>query len=289
VSDSTHPSTAPITTLTDDLIALREIFAQFFAALDRANPNQPTERGGKGWTLHETLAHVSAVTELYYQAIDDTLNGRAFSYPGLEKRTDLRAVNAREIRARAAVPMQELARTVIEKLDQTARRTNGLTPAELALPVTICAYNRPLSVAEVIDAQLAHLGLVHAAQLANGLSARPPWIQYAPDLMLRQITRFFMLMSHAYWPEHGGSLRAAVNFWAGRGGPAWHVIIAPDGGDSGEGAIRGATMNVWTPNPEALCCQVTWQYPLVEAFFRGRLLAWGNVPLAFRFSYLFEN
>src|SRR5258707_8829793 len=65
--------------------------------------------------------------------------GHTFSYPGLEKRTDLRAVNAREIRARDAVPMQELARTVIENLDQTARRTNGLTPAELALPVMICA------------------------------------------------------------------------------------------------------------------------------------------------------
>ena len=52
---------------------------------------------------------------------------------------------------------------------------------------------------------------------------------------------------------------------------------------------RPEALNAWTPNPDALCSLLTWQYPLVEAFFRRRLLAWGNVPLAFRFSYLFEN
>jgi hypothetical protein len=272
-----------------DLTELQQILPRFFAPLSTANPQQGTERGGSGWTLHQTVAHVSSVAEFYYLALDDTLNGKTFVYPGLEKRTDLRPMNDRAIAERSSIPMASLIQTLTEKIDQTAKYASALTADQLALPVTICAYNRPLTIAEVIAAQLSHLGVVHAAQLANGMGVAPLWVHYSPEFMQRQITRFFNIMSHAYWPEHGGTLTTTINFRVGLRGQSWYVTMAPDGGATGEGTVGNASLTVWTPTLSALCSLMTVQYPIWEAVIKGQLLAWGNVPLAFRLGYLFEN
>src|SRR4051812_26132196 len=108
--------------LVEDLHTLLQILPGFFSTLPTANPQQSTERGGKGWTLHQMLAHVASVAEFYYLALDDTLNGKPFVYPGLEKRTDLRIVNDREIAARSSVPMETLLQTLHDTLDQTVQR-----------------------------------------------------------------------------------------------------------------------------------------------------------------------
>jgi hypothetical protein len=278
---------API--LIEDLHTIMQILPRFFSTLSTANPQQGTESGGKGWTLHETIAHVASVAEFYDLAIDETLHGKVFAFPGLEKRTDLRPVNDREIAARSEIPMESLVDTLQKTLTQTVRRAADLSTEQFALPVTICAYNRPLSVGEMIAAQLSHLGLVHAAQLANGMGVLPLWSHYPRDLMLRQISRFFNIMSHAYWPEHGGSLKAAVNFRVGTRGPAWHVIMAPDGGTSGAGAVPRSALTLWTPTLNALCNLMTLQAPLAQAILTGQVIAWGKVTLALKFGYLFEN
>src|SRR5437879_10481766 len=86
--------------LAADLDQLRDLLSSFFANVSAADPDHPTERSGRGWTLHQTLAHVAAIAEVFYKALDDTLNGVAFSSAGLDKRVDLSAVNQREIAAR---------------------------------------------------------------------------------------------------------------------------------------------------------------------------------------------
>jgi hypothetical protein len=269
---------------------MQQILPVFFAPLATANPKQTTERSGKGWTLHQTMAHVSAVADIYNKAIDAALNGKPFTYPGWEKRTDLRKVNEREINLRADIPLHRLYETLLELLDWTCTCGAALSPEQLALSAHIHAYNRPMTVSELISAQLAHIGVIHAAQLANGMGKPPLWSHYTPDLMQRQLTRCFNVISHAYWIEHGGALKANINIRIGMRGSVWHLILAPDGGTSGEGEVKRPTLTIWTRSEDELCRLLTVQYPIWETILRGKVLMWGNVLLALKMrGDLFEN
>jgi hypothetical protein len=116
------------------------------------------------------------------------------------------------------------------------------------------------------------------------------WTDYSPDLMRRQLTRFFCgLLSPCYWPERGGDLRATINWWVpGAGGGRWHVLINPQGGDAGEGWAKAETVTIWARNANALCRLFTLQVSPLRAALTGTMLAWGNVPLAFRLLRLFR-
>src|SRR5436305_14469880 len=83
-----------------DLETVERILTDFFGRVTPADWERPTEKSGRGWTLRQTLAHVSAVAEVYYQAMDDTLHGIQFSMPGVASYKDLAAFNAREIARR---------------------------------------------------------------------------------------------------------------------------------------------------------------------------------------------
>ncbi|MGH2768258.1 MAG: hypothetical protein ACRDIF_04795, partial [Actinomycetota bacterium] len=163
-----------------------------------------------------------------------------------------------------------------------------LTSEQLAMSLVIPAYNRPLTVAELVGAQLAHAGIVHAAQLTNGAGARPLWTSYEPEPMRRQITRAFNLISHAYLPERGGDLYASVNFTvSGKGGGRWYLTLAPDGGASGEGRVRRPPLTIWVRSPHALCSILTSQISVGRAVATGKAMAWGDLRLAFRLPHLF--
>ncbi|MCP5014217.1 MAG: maleylpyruvate isomerase family protein [Ketobacter sp.] len=190
--------TTPFTpeTLAGDLAQLQSILIDFFDGVSSADWDRPTERQGTGWTLRQTLAHVTAVAEVFQKALEDTLAGIPHVYPGLTSRADLPAVLERDIAAREHIPPDTLIQTLLETLAQTTDHTTPLTSDQLALPVDIRAYNRPLTVAELIGVQIVHLGVVHAAQLANAVEAKPLWIHYSAGLMQRQMTRFFGMVQN---------------------------------------------------------------------------------------------
>ena len=178
--------------LAADLAQLRAILAAFFAGVPPDGWARPTEERPGGWTLGQTLAHVVAVAEMMDQGIAATLDGRPFSIPGLEARGDLKAYNQQQIADRAHIPPETLVAQLDTVLAQTAHRVAGLDAEALTRSVAVTAYNRPISVAEAVDQQLAHPGITHAAQLPNALGAPPLWAAYDADLQQRQLTRFSM-------------------------------------------------------------------------------------------------
>ncbi len=275
-------------TLAADFTHVRRVLVDFVAARAPNDWGRKTERRAKGWTLHQTLAHLAATAEAMHGAMESTLAGLPVSIPGITHRAELADYNAREIAARQSAAPQTLVEQLLEVLDRCASRCASLTARDLALTIPVPFYNRPVTVAESLGWQLIHPGLVHAAQLANGAGIAPLWVHYPPDLMQRQLTRFFNTMSHSYWPERGGDLRAGINFIvAGPGGGRWHVTAAPNGGEAGEGATPRPALTVWTRSAHSLCRLMMLQVSIVGAMVRGEMLAWGNYGLGFKIPYLF--
>ena len=275
-------------TLAADFTTVRQILANFVAARSPRDWDRKTERRAKGWTLHETLAHLTATAQTMYQATVQALNGRPISFPGIAHRVELADYNAREVAARRNVAPQTLAEQLFEVLDQCAAHGSARDERDLALTIPIPFYNRPLTVAEALGWQLMHPGLVHAAQLANGAGVAPLWVHYPPDLLHRQISRFFNAMSHSYWPERGRTLRADINFVVARpGGGRWYLTVDTEGGATGESAARRPALTVWLRSPDALCRLLTIQISPVGALLTGQMFAWGSLSLGFRIPYLF--
>jgi hypothetical protein len=276
-------------TLVQDLKQVHEILEAFFSEISASDWQRHTEPKGTGWTLFETLAHVTAAAETLQRALEDTLSGVPFAEPRLESRTDLPSVLQRQIKERKHTPPTDLIHTFLETLEQTAFTTKQLTSEQLQLPVDFRAYNRPLTVAELIGVQLVHPGIVHAAQLANGAGVKPLWQYYSPKLMQRQMTHFFHLLSHCYWQERGGDLNTSINYIvSGAGGGRWYVTMSPDGGSGGDGRAPHPALTIWTPSADALCRIFTFQINLWRAILTGRMVAWGNVRLGFKLPYLFK-
>lgn len=272
-----------------DLVSLEQILQTFFRqALTRDEKKYHAHRQGE-WSFHQTLAHVTSAAEIYALALQSTLSGKPFSYPGLSKRTDLARLNQSEIAARQHLSPLTLAENLSKALLQTAELAHSVTSEQSQLPVTIPFFNRPLTVAEAFAAQLSHSGLLHAAQLASPIGARPLWTSYTPDFLHRQLTRFFQLMTLVYWPERGGKLQATLQFIVqGDAGGRWCVTIGPSGGSSYEGDAGKADVTLWSCDAHTLCLFFTSQVPALQLIVTGKMFLWGNIFLATKMSSLFS-
>lgn len=275
-------------TLALDLEELSAHLARFLAAVSPSDWDRPTDRHPGAWTLRETLAHVVAFADGLLRVLEGTLAGNPYAWPGLTSREDLPAVNARDIAGRSHLAARELVGNLTGAFDRTARIAARLSPSQLALSVMVPAYNRPLAVAELLGLQLAHAGIVHAAQLANGFGVKPLWVRYPPELMHRQLTRLFNVVSHSYWPERGGDRVASINLIVGGpGGGRWFLIMNADGGSAGEGRADHPALTVRAPNAAALCRNFTFQISPLRAALTGQMLAWGDLRLLLRMPYVF--
>jgi hypothetical protein len=242
----------------------------------------------KEWTFHQTLAHVTAAAEFYQQALEITLSGTTFS-PQMQKRTDLPAINDHEIAARQHLTRHALTQDLLRAFKQTAQRVQTLTPEALTQQVNVPLFNRPLTIAEILDMQLVHPGVLHAAQLTNGVGMKPLWVHCTSELMHHQITRLFQTMALVYWPERGGDLQASINFIiGGQGGGRWSLTIQPSGGSYSEHTVRHAALTIWARNTHALCQFVTNQESALSALWKGKLLIWGDMRLGLKLSWLFS-
>jgi hypothetical protein len=229
------------------------------------------------------------VGQVYLQAAEATRAGEPISVLGILQRTDLPTWNQRGLAARANLPIAQVYGSFLNTLQQASERAASLSLADLARKALFPFYHRPISVGELLAGQAAHPGLVHGAQVANGAQVSPLWVQYSPEMLQRQITRLFHLMSLAYWPERGGRLRATVNFIAaGPGGGSWHVSLAPTGSDVGVGSAPRPTLTVWFRNADALCRTFTLQVSPLGVLLKGQAFAWGNLLLGLRMPWLFN-
>src|SRR5438128_1178217 len=124
-------------TLYIDLEAVAGILADFFAQVTPADWNRPTDRSAGGWTLQQTLAHVTSIAERFYEAMDATLTGAEPIDLGFTSYKGLAAFNERETARRRDIPPAALIQTLLDRLRQTATRAATLTPQEMALRVPV--------------------------------------------------------------------------------------------------------------------------------------------------------
>jgi len=275
--------------LTADLLEVKRLYANFFAARSPADWERHTEPNQRGWTLRETVAHLDAAGKVYLDTLDATLNQGPGYFFGELTRADLPAWNRREIDARAPRPITEICESFLNTLQKTADDFAHLSPAALHQSAIVPFYQRPITVGELLGSQATHPGLVHGAQVANGAGVAPLWRQFPSEMLHRQITRFLHLMALSYWPERGGELRATLEFSAaGPGGGQWHMTLTPAGCEVAEGALRGATLQLKFRSADALCRTFTQQLSPTRALLTAQCWAWGDVRLGFRMGRLFN-
>lgn len=273
--------------LVADLAQIRRIMQAFFVACSQQEWAQLTEPGG--WTLRQLLAHLDAVAAAYQTLLEAAYHDEPVSLPGLQQRTDLPAWNEQTIGQRTSLPATAVLENFLTSLQRASDFAAALSPADLLKPVAVPAYGRPLSIAEMLGAQAAHPGLAHGAQLTNAMGQPPLWHLYPPALCRRQLTRFFCLISACYWPQRGGKLNTAVNFIVrGPDGAAWHLHLSPAGGQYGAGRAAKAGLSLWFRDLNVLCQILTGQLSATNALLTGKVLAWGNLVLGFRLSYLLD-
>src|SRR5579884_1708487 len=139
--------------------------------LAEGQQDRTRRKESKEWTFHQTLAHVTAAAEFYQQALETTLSGAIFS-PRMQQRSDLSSINEHEIAARQHMTRRALTQDLLRAFKHTTQRVQTLTPEALTQQVNVPLFNRPLTIAEVLDMQLVHPGILHAAQLTNAVGMK---------------------------------------------------------------------------------------------------------------------
>ncbi|GCE15784.1 hypothetical protein KTT_56430 [Tengunoibacter tsumagoiensis] len=268
---------------------MHDLFEAFFervcvAQLPQSKPVRPGE-----WTFMQTVAHITAAAEIYLHALEETVQGQTFSLPNLRARTDLARLNEQEIAKRSQLPLSVLSGSFLQALQKTAQITQHLDVSELSLPVALPIFNRSLTIAELLDMQIVHPGMLHADQLTRLVGLPPLWKQYSSEFMHRQLARFFQLMSLVYWPERGGTLQAHIKFHiAGPGGGRWSLFIQPVGTFAKEGNFHHPTVTLWSPHPHAFSSFLMGQDRMPWPILKGRMLPSGDLQLALQLGRLFN-
>ena len=277
-----------IALLAADLVVIRGLVRTFFSEIKTEDWERPTDSRANGWTLRQAFCHIVAVAELLDESFERALDSERVFSPPLKNRQELVTFNQAQIDLRHDLPAEYLLQSFLEALSRTESRLAHLSGSDLERPVPLNAYNRPLSLAVLTGNQMTHPSLVHGAQLANGIGVEPLWRHFSADFMERQLTRFFHVFSHSYWPERGGDLTAVINFnIRGSGGGHWHVKLDKEGGAAGEGLADRPSLTMHFPDPDAFCSLFTFQLGPIRGVLTRKLFAWGNIPLAFRLSRLF--
>jgi hypothetical protein len=275
--------------LAADLLEVKRIYTTFFAARSPSDWLRHTEPHARGWTLRETIAHLDSIGQAYLRAAESTLTGQPYHIPGLLQRTELSAWNQREIEVRAHQPITDICNSFLRTLEHASNSVARLSSAVLSQTTPFPFYHRPISLGELFGGQVAHPGLVHAAQVAHGAGVAPLWVQYPPALLHRQLTRFFHLMSLAYWPERGGNLRAAVRLSAaGAASGSWTVTLGPEGSQLVESQQQRPQLRIWFRNADSLCRAMTFRLSPLRALLTVQAFAWGDLRLGFRLAWLFN-
>lgn len=275
--------------LAADLLTMRELFDGYFERVKGDAWARRTERRPQGWTLHQTIAHLEAVAEVYHNAILAGIAGREVHVAGMTSRGDLRAANRAAIDARIGRSPTDLVAAFLERLGETARLAGRLEPAILARRVAVPFFGGVPTVGELFGGTLSHAGIIHGGQVAAGARMQPIWAFFRPDMLRRQLTRFFHTMGLAYWPERGDGLQANLAFSAeGQGGGSWFLRVSPAGGQGELGAVRTADVSLRFASADLLCRVLTNQTRVWPHLLWRRIRVQGNLRLARRMLPLFS-
>ena len=275
--------------LADDICEVHRIYSGFFAGLKMENWDKPIKKGSAEWTLHETVAHLCALTGAGLESIQSTLGGQNYIFNGLVDRYHFVAYNRRGIDDHLASPMRELCAEFLHILEETASVARSLRPDECDLASEMPIYNRPVKVVEAMSIMMFHAGLHHSAQIAEPAGAAPLWQQLSPEIRHRVISRVMCALSLLYRYDLGGDLRAVFAFeMEGPGGGHWHVDVAPDSAHSDEGIVNYPSIVIHLCKTDLFCQMFTGRFNLPLALLTGQLKLRGDVRLFLRFGSLFS-
>jgi len=276
-------------TLADDLGEVRGIYAEFFAKLGGVDWNKPVKGSSKEWNLHEIIAHSVALNGAGLESIKHTLRGEPYIFVGLDDRYKFNAYKRQGIDDHLDIPRQELCADLLDILDDAARIACNLQPGQGELTAQLPIYNRPVSIVEVLNNIVFHVGLVHTAQLAEPVGLPPLWMQHSPEFRHRVIGRTMLPFSILYRPDIGGSLRATLVFRiGGPDGGEWYVNVSPDSPTWGEGVVQHPTLVIQMRETSVFCRMLTGRMKLPLALIRGDMKLRGNLRLFLRMDTLFS-
>jgi len=276
-------------TLADDLLEVRRIYAEFFATLDETSWDKPVKGGSKEWTLHETVAHLCALNGDGLESIKHTLQGKPYTFVGLEERYKFNAFNRKGIDDHLPIPMKELCAEQLGILDEAARIAHDLSPDQAELTAPLPIYNRPVSIVEALSIIYFHAGLAHTAQVADPAGVPPLWTHLSPEVRHRVIGRTMRAFSLLYRLDIGGPLRETIIFRVdGAGGGEWYVKLSPDAPTSGEGVVEHPGLVIHLRETDVFCRMLTSRLNLPIALISGTMKLRGNLRLFLRMNTLFS-
>ena len=275
--------------LADDLCEVHRIYANFFSQLNMKDWERPVKGGSKEWTLHETVAHLCALSGAGLESIQHTLRGEPYVFAGLTDRYQFVAYNRRGINEHLAMPMKELCAEFLNILDQTAFIARTMQPDQVELASEMPIYNRPVKIVEAMSIIMFHAGLHHSAQVAEPAGVPPLWKQLYPEIRHRVIGRVMRALSLLYRYDLGRDLRAVFAFeMEGPGGGNWYVDVSPERTSSAEGIAPHPSLVLHMNKTDVFCHLMTGRLNLPLALLTGQLKLRGNLRLFTRFGSLFS-
>jgi hypothetical protein len=276
-------------TLADDLCEVHRIYANFFSGLDMQDWEKPIKPGSKEWNLHETVAHLCALTGAGLESICYTLRGQTYVFAGLTNRYHFNAYNRHGIDEHLPLPMKELCAEFLNILEETACIARSLQPEQAELSSEMPIYNRPVKIVEAMSIMMFHAGLHHSAQVAEPAGVPPLWKQLSPEIRHRVIGRVMRAMSLLYRCDLGSDLRTIVVFQIdGPGGGIWHVDVSPERTTSQEGMPDHPGLILRMRKTDIFCQMFTVRLNLPLVLLTGQLKLRGDLRLFLRFGSLFS-
>jgi hypothetical protein len=277
------------TTLADDLHGVHGTYARLFAGLDVTMWDVPSQRGRKEWTLHETIAHLTALNGAGLASVKHTLRGEPYAFDGLESRYQLNAWNRKGIDELLSMPRGTLCAEFLRVHGDAAAVACSLQAGQGEITARMPIYNRPVQIVEALSIIIMHAALIHTAQVAEPAGVPPLWMQLTPELRHRLIGRVMRAFSLLYRLDIGGRLRAAFVFRVDApGGGEWHVDVSPEGTTSGEGGARPPALVLRFQESDDFCRMLTGRLNLPRAIVSRRLKPSGDLRLFLRMSKLFS-
>jgi hypothetical protein len=276
-------------TLADDLCEVHRIYANFFSNLDMKDWDKPVRAGSKEWNLHETVAHLCALTGAGLESIRYTLRGETYIFDGLPDRYHFNTYNRQGIDVHLSLPMKALFAEFLSILAETASIARELTPDQAELTSEMPIYNRPVRITEAMGIMMFHAGLHHSAQVAEPAGIPPLWKQLSPEVCHRVVGRVMRALSLLYRYDLGGDLRAVIAFGIeGPGGGAWHIDVSPERTLSTEGIADHPSLTLHMKNTDIFCGMFTGRLNLPVALLTSQLKLRGDLRLFPRFGSLFS-
>jgi SCP-2 sterol transfer family protein len=276
-------------TLADDLYEVRRIYAAFFAGLDLAAWEKAIKGGAKEWNLHQTIAHLTALTGYGFESIQAALRGQTYLFPGLENRYQFDDFNRHGIDEHLSLPMEDLCARFLRILDQEIEIARCLQPCQVEMTSEMAIYNRPVKIVEALGIIVLHAGVIHAAQVTEPAGVPPLWKQLSPEIRHRMIGRTMRAQSLLYRYDLGGSLKAVVAFRVdGPGGGNWHINLSPETTSSDEGMVDHAALTIHLHETAVFCQMLSGRLNLPAALLTGQFKLRGDPRLFLRLNTLFS-